>query len=104
MSDAEAPKPVEALQPEVEATPTTQPIEEKTEEKSEETTQEPSEAKSEEKKEILKTTAKHDENPRNNRKFDPSVREVTDDPNAIRKQVCIADFRSFMARILTPLG
>ncbi|CAF3633326.1 hypothetical protein FGSG_01968 [Fusarium graminearum PH-1] len=82
MSEAEAPKPVEALQPEAEAAPTTQP----TEEKPEETTQ-TSEDKSEEKKEILKTTAKHDENPRNNRKFDPSVREVTDDPEAIRKQV-----------------
>ncbi|RGP76782.1 lupus la [Fusarium longipes] len=83
MSEAEAPKPVEALQPEAEAAPaTTQP----TEEKSEETTQKPEE-KSGEKKDILKTTAKHDENPRNNRKFDPSVREVTDDPDAIRKQV-----------------
>lgn len=90
MSEAEAPKPVEALQPEAEAAPTTQP----TEEKSEETTQ-TSEDKSEEKKEILKTTAKHDENPRNNRKFDPSVREVTDDPEAIRKQVCIAFPRPF---------
>ncbi|KAL4726855.1 hypothetical protein ACLX1H_005745 [Fusarium chlamydosporum] len=86
MSEAEAPKPVEALQPEAEAAPTTQPTEEKPEEKSEETTQN-SEEKSEEKKDILKTTAKHDENPRNNRKFDPSVREVTDDPDAIRKQV-----------------
>ncbi|KAG8354551.1 hypothetical protein FVEN_g7497 [Fusarium venenatum] len=82
MSEAEAPKPVEALQPEAEAVPTTQ----STEEKPEETTQ-TSEEKSEEKKEILKTTAKHAENPRNNRKFDPSVREVTDDPEAIRKQV-----------------
>lgn len=37
---------------------------------------------------ILKTKGKIDyENPRNNRKFDPSVREVTDDPVAIRKQV-----------------
>ncbi|KJZ78075.1 hypothetical protein HIM_02712 [Hirsutella minnesotensis 3608] len=38
--------------------------------------------------EMLKTTAKLDrDNYRNNRKFDPSVRDVTDDPVAIRKQV-----------------
>lgn len=37
---------------------------------------------------LLKTTAKIDyENHKNNRKFDPSVRDVTDDPDAIRKQV-----------------
>lgn len=93
MSEAEASKPVEAVQPEVDV-PTTQPteekVEEKTEQKAEESTEKPEE-KSEEKKEILKTTAKHDDaNPRNNRKFDPSTREVTDDPEAIRKQVCIA--------------
>ncbi|EQK97507.1 RNA-binding La domain protein [Ophiocordyceps sinensis CO18] len=40
------------------------------------------------KSKMLKTTAKVDrDNVRNNRKFDPSVREVTDDPDAIRKQV-----------------
>ncbi|RDA95237.1 hypothetical protein CP533_1914 [Ophiocordyceps camponoti-saundersi (nom. inval.)] len=37
---------------------------------------------------MIKTKAKIDrDNYRNNRKFDPSVREVTDDPVAIRKQV-----------------
>ncbi|KAH6607852.1 rna-binding la domain [Trichoderma cornu-damae] len=37
---------------------------------------------------VLKTTAKIDrENLKNNRKFDASVREVTDDPEEIRKQV-----------------
>ncbi|KAL6881662.1 hypothetical protein HDV57DRAFT_71419 [Trichoderma longibrachiatum] len=37
---------------------------------------------------ILKTTAKIDrENLQSNRKFDPSVRQVTDDPEEIRKQV-----------------
>lgn len=37
---------------------------------------------------ILKTTAKIDrENLQNNRKFDASVRKVTDDPEEIRKQV-----------------
>ncbi|PFH62701.1 hypothetical protein XA68_12379 [Ophiocordyceps unilateralis] len=37
---------------------------------------------------MLKTKAKIDrENLRNNRKFDPSVREVSDDPVSIRKQV-----------------
>ncbi|KAF5662555.1 hypothetical protein FHETE_7907 [Fusarium heterosporum] len=92
MSEAEVPKPVEALQPEAEAAPAVQPteekpVEEKSEQKTEEST-EKSEEKPEEKKDVLKTTAKHDsENPRNNRKFDPSTREVTDDPNAIRKQV-----------------
>ena len=39
-------------------------------------------------KQILKTKGKIDyENPQNNRKFDPAARGVTDDPNAIRKQV-----------------
>lgn len=37
---------------------------------------------------MLKTKGQIDyDNLRNNRKFDPSVREVTDDPVAIRKQV-----------------
>ncbi|RDA87381.1 hypothetical protein CP532_7026 [Ophiocordyceps camponoti-leonardi (nom. inval.)] len=37
---------------------------------------------------MIRTKAKIDfDNRRNNRKFDPSVREVTDDPVAIRKQV-----------------
>lgn len=37
---------------------------------------------------LLKTKAKTDyDNLKNNRKFDPSTREVTDDPDAIRKQV-----------------
>lgn len=37
---------------------------------------------------ILKTKGKIDfDNKRNNRKFDPTAREVTDDPVAIRKQV-----------------
>jgi lupus La protein len=37
---------------------------------------------------MLKTTAKTDyENHRSNRKFDPTTREVTDDPDSIRKQV-----------------
>ena len=40
---------------------------------------------------MLKTTAKTDySNLENNRKFDPTTREVTDDPSAIRKQVRIA--------------
>ncbi|XP_044722008.1 la domain-containing protein [Hirsutella rhossiliensis] len=47
----------------------------------------PEDARDDESK-MLKTTAKIDlDNVRNNRKFDPSVREVTDDPDAIRKQV-----------------
>lgn len=37
---------------------------------------------------MLKTKGKIDfDNHRNNRKFDPTTREVTDDPAAIRKQV-----------------
>jgi lupus La protein len=37
---------------------------------------------------VIKTTAKTDyKDIKKNNKFDPSVREVTDDPNAIRKQV-----------------
>lgn len=85
MSDAEVPKPVEAVP---EATPA-QPTEEKPVEKTEVKAEETSEKKPEESKtNILKTTAKIDhENHRNNRKFDPSTREVTDDPDAIRKQV-----------------
>ncbi|KAF4963460.1 hypothetical protein FZEAL_10933, partial [Fusarium zealandicum] len=89
MSDAQVPKPVEAVQPEAEAVPTTQPAEEKPA-KVEEETEDKSEDKPEEKKDsnILKTTAQVDrENYRNNRKFDPTTREVTDDPEAIRKQV-----------------
>lgn len=39
---------------------------------------------------LLKTTAKIDhDNHRKNVKFDPSTREVTDDPEIIRKQVII---------------
>lgn len=92
MSDAEVPKPVEAV-PEVAPAQAAEekPIkaEEKTEEKPQEKAEETSEKKPEESKtNILKTTAKIDhENHRNNRKFDPSTREVTDDPDAIRKQV-----------------
>lgn len=42
---------------------------------------------------ILKTKGQIDyENPRNNRKFDASAREVSDDPAAIRKQVCDRSF------------
>lgn len=93
MSDAEVPKPVEAVPEATPAQPTEEKPVEKTEEKTEEKPQEKAEETSEKKPEesktnILKTTAKIDhENHRNNRKFDPSTREVTDDPDAIRKQV-----------------
>ncbi|KAK7408165.1 hypothetical protein QQX98_009694 [Neonectria punicea] len=107
MSEAEATtKPAEAVQPEavpVEEKPVEQ-TEEKTEEMTEEKTEEKTEDKPEDKAEdktdspekpeeksehkLLKTTAKIDyENHRNNRKFDPASRDVTDDPVAIRKQV-----------------
>ncbi|KAM6508960.1 hypothetical protein FSOLCH5_011965 [Fusarium solani] len=94
MSDAEVPKPVEAVPEAAPAQPAEEKPVEKTEEKTEEKPQEKVEETSEKKPEeskstsILKTTAKIDhENHRNNRKFDPSTREVTDDPDAIRKQV-----------------
>ncbi|RSM20502.1 hypothetical protein CDV31_000728 [Fusarium ambrosium] len=94
MSDAEVQKPVEAVPEAAPAQPTeekpVEKIEEKTEEKTEVKVEETSEKKPEDSKStnILKTTAKIDhENHRNNRKFDPSTREVTDDPDAIRKQV-----------------
>lgn len=94
MSDAEVPKPVEAVPEAAPAQPAEEKPIEKTEEKTEEKPQEKAEETSEKKPEeskstnILKTTAKIDhENHRNNRKFDPSTREVTDDPDAIRKQV-----------------
>ncbi|KAI8654914.1 hypothetical protein NCS57_01238800 [Fusarium keratoplasticum] len=94
MSDAEVPKPVEAVPEATPAQPAEEKPVEKTEEKTEEKPQEKAEETSENKPEeskstnILKTTAKIDhENHRNNRKFDPSTREVTDDPDAIRKQV-----------------
>ncbi|KAI8656639.1 hypothetical protein LRP88_11948 [Fusarium phalaenopsidis] len=94
MSDAEVPKPVEAVPEAAPAQPAEEKPVEKTEEKTEEKPQEKAEETSEKKPEeskstnILKTTAKIDhENHRNNRKFDPSTREVTDDPDAIRKQV-----------------
>lgn len=95
MSEADATtKPVEAVQPE--AAPAEVKPEETTETKAEETAEKKTEEKAEaeekfeDKKDakILKTTAKVDyQNPRNNNKFDPSTREVTDDPAAIRKQV-----------------
>lgn len=91
MSEADATtKPVEALQPE--AAPAEEKPVEQTEEKVEEKTEEKADSaeKSAETSEskLLKTTAKIDfENHRNNRKFDPASREVTDDPAAIRKQV-----------------
>ena len=96
MSEVDATKPTEAAAPQVEDKPTETPVEVgKTEEaKSEENKAEPeSDAKKDEsegKPNILKTTAKHDKDDRkNNNKFDPNTREVTDDPVAIRKQVCI---------------
>jgi lupus La protein len=111
MSEAEATKPVEAVQPEAAPRVEEKPVEETTESKNETTTEEKTGEKTSEKPEekpeekteeqpaaqsadqpskILKTTAQVDyENPRNNRKFDPSTRDVTDDPAAIRKQVAI---------------
>lgn len=49
---------------------------------------------------ILKTKGKIDyENHRNNRKFDPTTREVTDDPVAIRKQVRLLEDFSVYSRL-----
>lgn len=50
-----------------------------------------------EKKKILKTTAQELEDPRQNIKFDPSTRAVTDDPVAIRKQVKPCSSHIYMA-------
>lgn len=76
MSDVDATtKPVEATP--VEATPAeATPVEEqKTADAAEDTS-------------MIKTTAQIDrEDVKKNNKFDPSVRDVTDDPEAIRKQV-----------------
>lgn len=44
---------------------------------------------------MIKTTAKTDyKDFKKNNKFDPSVREVTDDPESIRKQVSDIDWRA----------
>lgn len=84
--------PVQAEQPEVipATEPVEQPVEDKTtEEKPAEAAEEKADApEAKEDSKIIKTTAKIDyDNLNNNRKFDPSTRAVTDDPNAIRKQV-----------------
>jgi lupus La protein len=95
MSEADATKPTEAAAPQVEETaPEATPVEEpKTEEtKPEAESESKDEAKDADangsKANILKTTARSDKDASKNRKFDPSIREVTDDPVAIRKQVC----------------
>lgn len=98
MSEADAAKTNLAEEPKVETTTEEQkPAEES---KAETTTEEqkpadaPEAAKADaaENKsaaDVLKTKGRIDyENPKNNRKFDPSTRGVTDDPDAIRKQVC----------------
>ncbi|KAF7548985.1 hypothetical protein G7046_g8485 [Stylonectria norvegica] len=62
--------------------------EDKAEDKAEDKTEAVTDSAAKPEPKILKTTAQIDfENHRNNRKFDPSVREVTDDPVSIRKQV-----------------
>lgn len=58
---------------------------EKSEEKAEEKTEEQTGATKP--LPMLKTTAKIDTNYKNNRKYDPSTQEVTDDPVQIRAQV-----------------
>lgn len=95
VAPVEAPVEEKAIeQPEAtEATEATEVAETKeTEETKEETeaaeTKETEETEKKNGANILKTTAKIDrENASNNRKFDPSVRQVTDDPEEIRKQV-----------------
>lgn len=103
MSEADATtKPVE--EPKVESTEEQKPAEAPetapevaSEAAKEESKEEPKEEPKEDAKDniaekkdanILKTKGKIDyENPQKNRKFDPSTRGVTDDPDAIRKQV-----------------
>ncbi|KAL2206595.1 hypothetical protein CC79DRAFT_1323021 [Sarocladium strictum] len=90
MSEADATKPTEAVAPQVEDKPTeAAPAEEtKAEETATETEAETKDTDANgDKPNVLKTTARSDKDARNNRKFDPSTREVTDDPVAIRKQV-----------------
>lgn len=66
----------------------TKEAEETKEETKETETKETEETEKKNSANILKTTAKIDrDNASNNRKFDPSVRQVTDDPEEIRKQV-----------------
>lgn len=108
MSDADAttapaapevkPETVEEQKPAVDETvKAEQPAEETKPEAKDENTEGTKDAKeedgkdetSDDKKNILKTKGQIDyENHKANRKFDPSARGVTDDPNAIRKQVC----------------
>jgi len=95
MSEADAANTTPAEEPKVESTEEQKPVEEVKTETTEE--QKPADAPeaakdgAEEKKsaaDVLKTKGRIDyENPKNNRKFDPSARGVTDDPDAIRKQV-----------------
>lgn len=79
---AQAPQAVEEQPQAVEEKP--QAVEEKPEPEEEKP------ATNEDGTKLLKTTAKIDhDNHRKNVKFDPSTREVTDDPEIIRKQVII---------------
>lgn len=90
MSEVEAnTKPVEAVEPETVAETSNvaaaQPTEEKPAEKVEDVKESKDEASA---SEPLKTTAQIDyKDQKSNNKFDPTTREVTDDPVAIRKQV-----------------
>ena len=60
-------------------------------------------AKDEPKQEVLKTKGQIDyENPKNNRKFDPTQREVSDDPDAIRKQVHFTFVPPSRNQLITP--
>lgn len=93
MSEADATKPTEAVAPQIEDKPTeATPAEETKAEESKPEGETKDESKdtdaNSDKPNVLKTTARSDKDARNNRKFDPSTREVTDDPVAIRKQVC----------------
>ncbi|KAF4125271.1 hypothetical protein GMORB2_4111 [Geosmithia morbida] len=106
MSDADATsaKPVEeqpqataapaetpaAAEAEVEETPAEEPKSEETSAEETHTEEAPAENPKDgaASSDVLKTTAKIDRKDfKNNRKFDPESREVTDDPEAIRKQV-----------------
>lgn len=89
MSEAEATtKPVEATQPVEAAAETTTTTAQSTEEKPVEKAEATEESAEKSDVKIIKTQARTDyKDHQNNRKFDPSSREVTDDPAAIRKQV-----------------
>jgi lupus La protein len=95
MSEAEvASKPAEEPKPEAaEEQKPAEEAEQGTSETKGDVADAPAETSGKEAPKVLKTKGKIDfDNYRNNRKFDPSTRETSDDPSAIRKQVSCIHF------------